>query len=153
MRAPARTSTLVAGGGVGAARPVILATLDVPVVDEAARIAVDAAVENGQPLVLVNVVARQFSPVTLVGWDTPSAPDVEESLRAPAALASHLGVRVERLRVRSPHPLDALLEVVAEQAPGLLVFGADRSRLRRGRYRRAARAIEQRAPCLVWLPG
>ena len=35
-------------------RPVLLATLDVPYADEAIAFAVDSAVENGQPLVLVN---------------------------------------------------------------------------------------------------
>lgn len=130
----------------------LLATLDVPVLAEAARVAVDSAVESGQPLLVVNVVARPFSPAVLAGWDTPSAPDVERSLRDPAELARALGAQVERLRVRSPHPLEALLQLAGERAPGLLVFGADASRLRRRRYERAARALERRAPCLVWLP-
>jgi hypothetical protein len=58
---------------------------------------------------------------------------------------------VERLRVCSPHPIDALLELVAERNPGLLVFGPDWSRLKPRRYRRAAKKIRDRATCLVWL--
>jgi hypothetical protein len=60
-------------------------------------------------------------------------------------------VQVERLRVCSPHPIDALLEVVAERRPGLLVFGPDRSQLSRRRYRKAERAVRERASCLVWV--
>ncbi|HJU48649.1 MAG TPA: universal stress protein, partial [Gaiellaceae bacterium] len=133
------------------ARPVMLATLDAPVAADAARVAVDAAVESGQPLLVVNVVARSFTPVVYAGWDTPSTPEVEESLRAPTDLAQALGVHVERLRVRTPHPVDALLEVAAERGTGLLVFGPERTTIRGRRYRQAARAIERRAACLVWL--
>ena len=38
-----------------AGRPVLLATLDVPFSEEAIAFAIDSAVENGQPLVLLNV--------------------------------------------------------------------------------------------------
>ena len=51
----------------------------------------------------------------------------------------------------SPHPVDALLELVAERNPGLLVFGPDWSLLKPRRYRRAAKKIRERATCLVWL--
>jgi hypothetical protein len=152
LRLPDRAATRVPEAPRSVARPVMLATLDAPVAADAARFAVDSAVESGQPLLVVNVVARSFTPVVYAGWDTPSTPEVEASLRAPAELAHALGVHVERLRVRTPHPVDALLEVVAERAPGLLVFGPERSSIRRRRYRQAARAIERRATCLVWLP-
>jgi hypothetical protein len=51
----------------------------------------------------------------------------------------------------SPHPIDALLELVAEREPGLLVFGPGCSRLSRRRYRKAAEAVRDGAPRLVWL--
>ena len=68
-----------------------------------------------------------------------------------AADAASVRVAVERLRVRSPRPIDALLELVAERQPGLLVFGPDRSRLSTRRYRKAAKAVREQASCLVWL--
>ncbi|HXH96737.1 MAG TPA: hypothetical protein VNH40_05945, partial [Gaiellaceae bacterium] len=40
----------------GAARPVLLATLGVPFEPDACTLAVDAAVEAGQPLIVANVV-------------------------------------------------------------------------------------------------
>ena len=109
-----------------AERPVLLATLEAPLTAEASTFAVDAAVESGQPLLVVNAVESSLQPCGLVlGYDTIVPPDVEESLRAPADLAHSLGVAVERLRLRSPRPLDALLELVAERSPGLLVLGPD----------------------------
>jgi hypothetical protein len=45
----------------------------------------------------------------------------------------------------------ALLELIADRRPGLLVFGPDRKRLKPRAYRKAAKAIRQRASCLVWL--
>jgi hypothetical protein len=71
-------------------------------------------------------------------------------LRAPAELARSLAVAVERIRLVSPRPLTALLELVSERLPGLLVVGPDRSRIGRWRFRRAERRIRRSAPCLVW---
>jgi hypothetical protein len=135
-------------------RPVLLVTLGVPFAPEAAAFAVDAAVEAGQPLVVANVV--ELPPLGMsvaMGYDQldDDASDAE-ALRAPGELAHSLGVEVERLRVKSPRPLVALLELAAERAPGLLVFGPERSRLGRRAYRKAAKAISERAACLVWLP-
>jgi nucleotide-binding universal stress UspA family protein len=132
---------------------VLLATLGVPFDPAAAAFAVDAAVESGQPLLVVNAV--ELPPLTMsvrMGYDQlPEAAEDAEALRAPAELAHALGIPVERLRVKSPRPVAALLEVVAERSPGLLVFGPDRSRVRGRSYRKAARALRERAACLVWL--
>lgn len=134
-----------------ARRPVLLATLGVPFEPGAAEVAVDAAVEAGQPLVIVNVVEIPPLPAAIMGYEIEDSEEDAEALRAPAALAQGLGVAVERLRIRSPHHVDALLEVVRERRPGLLVFGPDRKRIKRRVYRKAARAIRERAACLVWL--
>jgi hypothetical protein len=45
----------------------------------------------------------------------------------------------------------ALLEILAERDAGLLVFGPDRARTGRRRFRAAARQVRRRAPCLVWV--
>ena len=116
--------------------------------------AVDAAVEAGEPLIVANVV--ELPPLAMsvkLGYDQlPYTPDEAEALRAPAELAHSLGAEVERLRVRSPRPVEALLQLVGERRPGLLVFGPDRTQLKPRTYRKAARALRQRAACLVWLP-
>lgn len=134
-----------------AARPVLLATLGAPFDPAAAAVAVDAAVEAGQALIVANVVELAPLPLSLMlGHDQIDSPEDEDSFRAPAELAHSLGVRVERIRVRSPRPVEALLELVAEREPGLLVFGPDRARMGRLRYRRALKAVRERATCLVW---
>jgi nucleotide-binding universal stress UspA family protein len=125
----------------------------VPFDPRASEFAVDAAVETGEPLIVANVV--ELPPLGMsvaMGYDQLAySPDEAEALRAPAELAHSLGAEVERLRVRSPRPVEALLQLAAERAPGLLVFGPDRTKLRRWRYRKAARALRRRASCLVWL--
>jgi nucleotide-binding universal stress UspA family protein len=131
----------------------MLATLDVPFDHSAVVFAVDSAVELGERLIVVNVVERPPLPLSaIMGYDDlPYPPEMAESLLAPARLAHSLGVDVTRLRVKSFHPVQAMLEVAAEQDTGLFVFGPDRSRIRRFRYRRAVRAIRSDVTALVWL--
>ena len=138
---------------VSGSRPVMLVTFDVPFELEAAELAVDAAVESGQRLIVVNVAEIALGPISLaMKYEYVGTQEVEDALRAPAELAHSLAVEVERLRLCSPRPVDALLELVAERAPGLLVVGPDRARLSRRRYAKAAKRIRERAACLVWLP-
>jgi nucleotide-binding universal stress UspA family protein len=129
----------------------MLVTFDVPVDARAAELAVDAAVESGQPLLVVNVVELPIRPMTSSwGRDVVVTEDVDDSLRAPAELARTLAVAVERVKLVSPRPLLALLELVGERLPGLLVVGPDRTRMARWRLRRVERRIRKNAPCLVW---
>ena len=144
---PREDVSFVAAGS----RPVLLATLDVPFSEEATVFAVDTAVESGQPLVVVNAATVLPTTWTLLGYGYVERDDLQRELLKPAELAHSLAVRVERLRVCSPHPVDALLEVVAERSPGLFVFGPDRTRLRRWTYARAAKRIRGRVSCLVWM--
>ncbi len=135
-----------------ASRPVLLATLGVPFDPDALAFAVDSAVESGQRLIVANVVRIEPLPLSvLLGLDRLESPELADSLLAPAALARSLGVEVERLRVRTPRPVVALLELVGDYRPGLLVFGPDRGRVSRRLYRKAARALREQAGCLVWL--
>jgi nucleotide-binding universal stress UspA family protein len=134
------------------ARPVVLATFDVPFASGAAELAVDAAVESGQRLVVVNVSAVSLLPASMMlGYSYLETPEITDALRAPADLAASLNVPVELLRVSSPHPADALVEVVSERDAGLLVLGPDLTRVRGRLYRKAVRRIRERANCLVWL--
>jgi nucleotide-binding universal stress UspA family protein len=119
----------------------------------AASFAVEAAVESGQPLIVAVIVPLEPLPMSIaLRYDQIDSPADAESFLAPAELAHSLGVRVERLRIRSPRPIEALIELVAERQPGLLVFGSDRSRLSTRRYRKAVKALRERVTCLVWMP-
>jgi hypothetical protein len=144
---PREDVSLLSSGG----RPVLLATLDVPFAEDATAFAVDSAAETGQPLVIVNAAEVLPTPFTFLGYGYIEREDLQDELRKPAELAQSLAVQVERLRVCSPHPIDALLEILAERNPGLFVFGPDRSQLKPRRYRRAAKKLRERATCLIWL--
>ncbi len=137
---------------VSPARPVLLATLDAPLLAEASQVAVDAAVESGQALLVVNAVETALTRWTLTfGHDYIAPPGVEESLSAPAQLAHDLGVPVERIRLRSPRPIEALIELTSEREVGLLVLGSDPTSMRRRRYRRLVKKLVERSSCLVWV--
>jgi hypothetical protein len=147
--------TDVSTGSAAAGRPVLLATMGVPLDEEASVFAVDTAVESGQRLVVANVTALEPLRMSItLGYDAlpELTPEVSASLRRSTELARSLGVHVERLRVRSPRPVQALLDLVADVRPGVLVFGPDRKALRERRYRRALRAVRERVTCLVWVP-
>jgi nucleotide-binding universal stress UspA family protein len=155
MSPSTRTRRPKAGERTGASgRPVLLATLGAPFDEAAATFAVDSAVESGSPLIVANVT--RLDPLSLsviLGYDALEefTPEVSESVRRPAELAHSLGVPVERLRVRSPRPVRALLDLVRERRAGLLVFGPDRHALKRRVYDRAVRSIKDGAACLVWI--
>jgi hypothetical protein len=151
-RPPSEAATHVVGRGGG--RPVLLATLEVPFDEAAATFAVESAIECGQPLIVANIVQIPLGPLCVAMGYGSLEPSEEEAanLRAPAELAHGFGVAIERLRVLSPHPVAALLELASERRPGLLVFGPDRARLKPRSYRKAAKKITDKAACLVWLP-
>ena len=68
-----------------------------------------------------------------------------------AARAAALGISTELARVSSRRPLQALLELVQERDPGLLVLGPDRRRTPRWWRALAARRIRRRVDCLIWI--
>jgi hypothetical protein len=149
-RAPPREQ---ATHSTGRGRPVLLATIDAPFDQDASIFAVESALECGQPLIVANVREIPLGPLCVaMGYGTLDPSDEDAAnLRAPAELAHSFGVSLERLRVLSPHPIDALLELVAERKPGLLVFAPDREAVKPRIYRRAVKKISAKASCLVWL--
>jgi nucleotide-binding universal stress UspA family protein len=143
--------TVLGRGGGG---PVVLATLAVPFDMEAARVAVQAALETNVKLIVLDAVERPWWPqaLTMRYADLEEAEDRDEISRFAHQVAA-LGLEVEHLRVPSPKPVEALLEVVAERRAGLLVLGPDRSRFKPRRFARMARRIRKRASCLLWVAG
>jgi nucleotide-binding universal stress UspA family protein len=133
---------------------VLLATLAVPFDGDAARVALQAAMENGVRLVVVDAVERPFWLQSAAsGHAELEEPEDRERIRGFVDQAAALGADVEHLRVRSPRPVDAVLEVACEREAGLLVFGPDRSRLRPRTFARMVRRIRKRALCLLWVAG
>jgi hypothetical protein len=147
-------STVVPGSGRSPARPVLLATLAVRFDPTAERIAIDAALETGARLILASMLDLPPYPLTfMLAREHATLPHEEDldAVRETASRAAALGIATELLRVSSPRPVTALLELAAEREPGLLVFGPARSRIPGRRFRRAARAVRRDAPCLVWI--
>ena len=83
-----RTRTSADIPGVAGSRPVMLVTFDVPFEPEATELAIDAAVESGQRLIIVNVAEVALGPISLaMKYEYVGTQEVEDALRAPAALA------------------------------------------------------------------
>jgi nucleotide-binding universal stress UspA family protein len=133
--------------------PVVLATLSARVEQDAERLAIASCLEAGVPLVVANVVPAPLSPRTLqLGALDPDREDYA-AVRATAERAAKLGIRVEHLRVMSPRPAKAIVEIANERGAGLLVLGPKRGRVPRRRLRRAAREVRRSAACLIWIAG
>jgi nucleotide-binding universal stress UspA family protein len=133
----------------------LLATFfSVPFDHRAAAFAVDSAVEAGVPLIVTNVV--ELAPLAMsvrLGYDfIGNPPEIEAALRTPVELASSCGVQTERLLIRSPRPIAALLQITAERRPGLLILGSYDALLSSRFSRRLWRAVCASAACLVWRP-
>jgi hypothetical protein len=149
-----RRSPALAGDQQSPSRPVLLGTLSVRVDPTAERMAIDTALEVGTKLILANMVMLPPYPLTVrLAPEYVTLPHEEDldAVRATAARAAALGIATELLRVRSPRPLTALIELAHEREVGLLVFGPDLSRISRRRFRRAAKVVRRDAPCLVWV--
>ena len=137
--------------GLTAAGPVVLGTLSTRVEADAERLAIASALEADVPLYVVNVVPAPLSPRTLqLGALNPAREDYA-AVRATAERAARLGITVEHLRVTSPRPSKAIVEIANERRAGLLVLGPKRGRVSRRRFRRAAREVRRNAACLVWI--
>jgi Universal stress protein family len=135
-------------------RPVVLATTAVPFEADAFAVALGAAMESQATLIVIDAVELPFWPQSIATRHADTELDTDrECIRERVDQAVALGVHVEHLRVRSPRPIDAMLEVAGEREAGLLVFGPDRSRLRPRAFARMVRRIRRRASCLLWVAG
>jgi hypothetical protein len=149
-----RRSTRPALPPRGRGEPVLLATFaGVPPHPDATDLAVEAAFETGATLLLADVVVRARMRRRVTGTAVVA---MAPGLRSAVDRASNLGVRVERMRVAQPRPAAALLKVVHEFRPALVVFAPDPSAFsrwqwrKRRRFRRLVVALEREAPCLLW---
>jgi nucleotide-binding universal stress UspA family protein len=135
-------------------RPVLLATLSVRFERHAEEIAIVSALESGAKLILANMLQLPPYPLTfMLAREYTTLPHEEDrdEVRRTAQRAAAVGVETELLRVSTPRPVRALLELVRELDAGLLVFGPDRTRISRWQLRRAVRAVRREAGCLVWI--
>jgi nucleotide-binding universal stress UspA family protein len=140
--------------GGGMRRPIMLATLAVPFDNDCARVAIQAALEGSVKLIVVDAVELPLWPQSLATRHADLEHDADRAaIQRLVAQTAALGIDVEHLRVRSPRPIEALLELAGERQAGLLVLGPDRSRIRPRLFRRAVKRIRKRASCLLWVAG
>ena len=138
----------------GAARPVVLATLSVRVDPDAERMAIESALETGAPLIIANMIMLPPYPTTIMlAREYATLPHEEEleEVRATAQRAADLGIPTELLRISSPRPLRAMVELVRDRDAGLLVLGPDPRRTPRWWRALAARRVRRETGCLVWI--
>jgi nucleotide-binding universal stress UspA family protein len=150
---PTRATDRAADGAISA-RPVLLATLAARVDPAAERVAIEAALETRCRLLLANMIWLPPHPTTLtLAREYATLPHEEDldAVRATAERAAALGIPTELLRISSLRPIQALLELVAERDPGLLVLGPDPRRTPRWWRAAAAWRIRRRTDCLVWI--
>jgi hypothetical protein len=134
----------------------MLATMSVRIDPEAERVAIAGALETGGRLVVANMRPLPPYPITLMlAPQHATLPDEEDldEVRRTAARAVALGIPTELLRVSSPRPVRALVELVAERRAALLVFGPDHRLTSRRRLQRAARVLRRDCSCLLWIVG
>jgi hypothetical protein len=136
---------------------VVLATFaSTPFESEAARLAVDAAAHMQSTVLAVDLVEVRPGRHGAGRAADPVSPAHAAALRAVGERASDLGVPLESRRVAGVRPVIALLDLVAEHRPALVVFATDPAALRRFRrptrrqYRRFVAALAEQAPCLLW---
>jgi len=136
------------------ARPVVLATLAVPFEPEAFRVALQAAMESGVTLIVVDAIELPFWPQSIATRHAETELESDRmQIKEFVTQAAGLGVEVEHLRVRSPRPAEAVIEIATERRAGLLVFGPDPARLRPRFFSRVVRRIRKRSSCLLWIAG
>jgi hypothetical protein len=152
-----RRSTRPAVPPRGRCGPVLLATFaGTPPHPDATHLAVEAAFDTGATLILADLVVRPRMRLRRRRRTGTAVVAMAPGLRPAFDAAFELGVRVERMRVARPRPAAALLAIVGEHRPSLVVFGPDPAALGRWRWRRRRRfrnvvtALGRDAPCLLW---
>jgi len=138
----------------GRGEPVLLATFaGTPPHPAATALAVEAAFESGATLLLADVVVRPRVRRRRRGTAVVA---LAPGFRPAVDRAFDLGVRVERMRIAQPRPAAALVQVVHEHRPSLVVFAPDPTAFglwrwrKRRRFKRLVTALAREAPCLLW---
>jgi hypothetical protein len=142
------TAAPLAGGEI-VARPVLLLTFDVIYADVAVQFAFETAAETRSQLLVADIVPamRVPAPGNVRSFGDPYVVSTQVEIVRQAA---EQGLNVKRIVFSHPRPISATFDVLRDQKIGLLVFGPDRKRYGRFRFRRHAARFRRDAPCLVW---
>jgi|688.fasta_scaffold439384_2 hypothetical protein len=131
-------------------RPVMLVSLDIGFDDAAVAMAISAAADTGAELLICLGVTLPVANANAAARRTMGNPVVREQIAEIMKEARVAGVKAHHLVYNTPRPLAATIGVAKTREVGLLVFGPDRKRYGRLRFRLHARALRRKAGCLVW---
>lgn len=136
---------------------VVLATFEGAALQPAAaRLAAEAAADMRSALLVVDAVGVRPGRRGAGRAVAPTPRALAAGLAAVALHAEELGVEVESVRAASLAPRRALLAVVADRRPALVVLGTDPTALGRFRtptrreHRRLVDELGAQASCLLW---
>ena len=130
-------------------RPVMLVSFDVSFDEELTRSAIEAALEAGSELLICLAVTLPTANANAAARRTLGNPVVREEMQGIRDDARAAGAKAKIVLYSSPRPVQALFGVTESHGIGLLVFGPDRRRYGRLRFRWHLRRIKRNTSCLV----
>lgn len=130
--------------------PVMLVSLDIGFDAAAITMAISSAGDAGAELLICLGVTLPVANANAAARRTMGNPVVREQIAEIIQEAGMAGVKSHHLVYNTPRPLAATIGVAKSREVGLLVFGPDRKRYGRLRFRLHARALRRKAGCLVW---
>lgn len=131
-------------------RPVMLVSVDIAFDERAIETAVAAAIEANSELLVCLCVQLPVGNANAAARRTMGDPVVREQIREILAVARVAGAKAQMLVYNSPRPIAATLGVASSREIGLMVFGPDRKRYGRLRFRIHARRLRRGVNCLFW---
>lgn len=131
-------------------KPVMLVTLDISFDEVAVETAIAAALEANSKLLICLAISLPIGSGNAAARRTMGNPVVREEITQLVADARAVGASAQFLMYNSPRPISATIDVAKSREVGLLVFGPNRKRYGRLRFRLHARTLRRKAGCLVW---
>ena len=131
-------------------RPVMLVSLDIGFDEAAVAMAISSAADAGGELLICLGVTLPVANANAAARRTMGNPVVREQIAEIIQEAEMAGVKAHHLVYNTPRPLAATIGVAKSREVGLLVFGPDRKRYGRLRFRLHARTLRRKSGCLVW---
>ncbi len=145
-----RAPDVVVASEGGKRKPVMLVSLDIGFDAAAITMAIASAGDAGADLLVCLGVTLPVANANAAARRTMGNPVVREQIAEILEEASVAGVKAHHLVYNTPRPLAATIGVAKSREVGLLVFGPDRKRYGRLRFRLHARALRRKSGCLVW---
>jgi len=130
-------------------RPVMLVSFDIGFDEELARSAIEAALEASSELIICLAITLPTANANAAARRTMGNPVVREQMQRLREEALDAGANAKVVLYNSPRPVHALFGVAESHGIGLIVFGPDRRRYGRLRFRWHLRRIKRNTSCLV----